>query len=548
MSSKVFVIGLDGATFDIIRPLVREGKLPTIENLMHKGVHGNLRSTIPPATLPAWPSFMTGKNPGKHGVFDFMGRESNEYYGRLMSSKDIHGDTIWRILSKFGKRSIVMNVPATYPPEKINGIIISGMLTPVGKSYTYPPELEDEIKDYVVEMDPEIYEKEESIFLDELYSIIQKRKDTALYLMKKYKWDFFMVMFRETDIIQHKLWGEKEKIFQFYQHIDEIINQLITETDDDTYIIIMSDHGFGELRKMVCINKWLTDLGLLSCKRKDYSQLRHVKLNELMGLKTKNSLNEIILFKLGFSRQRIKFWLEKIGLEKSLNLIPKSMRKRIRVSLPETDLDIDWAKTKAYFSSFFSAETQSITINLKGRDPEGIVDPQEYEEVRKYIIKKLHELRDPVTGEKVVNKVFRREEIYHGPFLNRAPDIVMLLKEGYKASGDLLSKEVIVPKEKIEGAHRMNGIFIVYGPEIKQGEEIKKAEIIDLAPTILHIMHIPIPKDMDGKVLKEIFKEGSELATREIVYQEIEHEKRKIKERIKELLVRYNYNRIIAVF
>jgi len=534
MSNKVFVIGLDGATFDIIKPLVKEGKLPTIGKLMSEEVHGNLKSTIPPATLPAWPSFMTGKNPGKHGVFDFMGRESNEYYGKIMSSKDIHGETLWRILSKFGKRSIVINVPATYPSEKINGIIISGMLTPLGRTYTYPPELEEEIKGYVIEMDPEIYEKDKSIFMDELYSITQKRKDTALYLMKKYEWDLFMVMFRETDIIQHILWGEKEKIFQFYQYIDKIINQLTAKIDKNTYIIIMSDHGFGELKKMVCINKWLTDLGLLSYKRKDYSSLRYVKLNKLSGLKT-DYLNKKTLFKLGFSRQRIIFWLEKIGLEKSLSLIPKSIRKRIRASLPETDLDIDWVRTKAYFSSFFCAETQSITINLKGCDPEGIVDPKEYENVREYIIKKLHELRDPATGEKVVDKVFRREEIYHGPCLDRAPDIVMLLKEGYKASGDFLQKEVIVPKEKIEGAHRMNGILIVIGPDIKQGEEIKNTEIIDLTPTIIHIMNIPVPKDMDGRVLKEIFKEDSKLAKREIVCQDVEYEKEKIKERIKEL-------------
>lgn len=534
---KVLVIGLDGATFDIIIPLIRQGKLPTIAKLMNEGVYGKLKSTIPPASIPAWPSFMTGMNPAKHGCFDFMKRHKNEYYGKLTTSEDIKADTLWEILSKFGKRSIVINVTGTYPPKEIKGIIISGLLTPKGRNYVYPPSLQEEIeeKDYRIFIEDEVLRSQDEVLFSELCKLEEKRVEVALYLMKKYDWNFFMIMIIGTDTIQHELWSNRELIFQYYQKIDELIDKIIEGVKkEDTDIFIISDHGFGELKKTVHINKWLHDLGLLSYKKVDISSTREYRIKSLKGQK----ISGITLFlnKLGFTQDSIIRTIGKIPISR---LVYKYLPKRVKEifqAMPTTNLDIDWANTKVFLSSFFGTESQSIMINLKGRDPQGTVDPSEYGKLREYVINKLKELKDPETMEKIFEDVFKKEEIYTGPYLNEAPDIVTLLRGGYKFSVDLNAKEIITPLNRIKGSHRLYGIFIAYGQDIKRGITIENARIIDLAPTILHIMGVPIPKDMDGRVLKEIFDEGSECAKRQIKYQgSIIEEKLRIKSKIEHM-------------
>lgn len=536
---KVLVIGLDGATFDIIKPLVKKGKLPTIAKLMKEGVHGKLKSTIPPASIPAWPSFMTGVNPAKHGCFDFMKRHKNEYYGRLITSEDIKVPTLWKILSEFGKKSIVINVTGTYPPEKINGIIISGFLTPKGKNFVYPFTLQKEIeeKGYRIFVDDDVLKaSDEALFL-ELCKLEEKRVEVALHLMKRYEWDFFMIMIIGTDTIQHMLWNNKDLIFRYYEKMDELISKIIENIEKDkTNIFIISDHGFGELKKIVHINKWLHDLGLLAYRRVDISSTREFKIKSLKGERISWAKYGILLSKLGITQENIVQVFGKFTVLRAIyRFLPKKVKKLFH-ELPKTNLDIDWSNTKAFLASFFGTETQGIMINLKGREPQGIVDPSEYDRLREYIISKLKELKDPETGEKIFENVFKKEEIYTGPYINEAPDIVTLLKGEYKFSADLKAKEIITPLNKIQGSHRLYGIFIAYGPDIKQDITIENAQIIDLAPTILHIFDIPIPKYMDGKVLKEIFKEESDCAKRKIKYQKIKiEEKMKIKTKIRYL-------------
>ena len=282
------------------------------------------------------------------------------------------------------------------------------------------------------------------------------------------------------------------------------------------------------------INKWLHDLGLLSYKKVDISSTREYRIKSLKGQK----ISGITLFlnKLGFTQDSIIRTIGKIPISR---LVYKYLPKRVKEifqAMPTTNLDIDWANTKVFLSSFFGTESQSIMINLKGRDPQGTVDPSEYGKLREYVINKLKELKDPETMEKIFEDVFKKEEIYTGPYLNEAPDIVTLLRGEYKFSVDLNAKEIITPLNRIKGSHRLYGIFIAYGQDIKQGITIENARIIDLAPTILHIMGVPIPKDMDGRVLKEIFDEGSECAKRQIKYQgSIIEEKLRIKSKIEHM-------------
>jgi predicted AlkP superfamily phosphohydrolase/phosphomutase len=525
------VIGLDGATFDIILPWIRKDALPTLRRLMKRGVYGNLISTIPPVTSPAWPSFMTGKNPGKHGVFDFVGRGKG-YSKILKTSRDIKAKTLWKLLSDQGKTCIVVNVPLTYPPEKIRGCIVTGMLTPPGTCYAYPFEVYEELKKIGYELEIKNYEKYSSPkeLLTYLVRIAFKRTKAVLHLMDKFSnWDFCMLVFRGTDVIQHNFWQHKDIIFQFYQKIDELIKDLINKARNETNIILMSDHGFGSAHKFFHVNYFLNYMGLLQLGG-NYS-LRGNYLDIKGYRHAKTSLWKIML-KMGITKERIHELAQKTN---TLSILQKVSGK-VKIEIPKTKRSIDWKRTKAFFSSSIGPSA-AIEINLKGREPEGIVTKEEYHEIRELIIKELLEVKDPENGRSIVQDAFRREDIYYGPFLLDSPDIVFLTNNmEYIATDRIYGNNLVSePFRKGRGTHRMNGILIAYGPDIKDGgEKIERARIIDLAPTILHMFELEIPEDMDGKVLIDIFHPSSQIVKKIIRYHRYT-EREKIKEKIKNI-------------
>jgi len=411
---RVLVIGLDGGTFDIIKPLVARGKLPTIGKLMRNGVYADLISTIPPISSPAWPSFMTGKNPGKHGVFDFVGRGKG-YSKVIKNARDIKAKTLWRLLSDAGKTCIVVNVPVTYPPEKIKGCIVSGMLTPPNACYANPPEVYEELNKMGYKPVTENVEKYSSPqkMLKYLMEMASKKTEAVLYLMEKFnKWDFCMLVFSETDIIQHNFWYHKTVIFQLYQIIDAFIDRLLSKSGSDTNVILMSDHGFGPVKKFFHVNYFLHKLGLLKFAEAsslgDYLDIKGYRRH------TKTIFWEIAL-KLGITKERI------YNLTKKANLLPflQKISKKVTVQLPKTRRGIDWRKTKAFFSSSIGASA-AIEINLEGREPEGIVKKKEYHKIRELIIQELLKVKDPENGQNIVQDAFRREDIYHGPYISEA--------------------------------------------------------------------------------------------------------------------------------
>ena len=527
---RVLVIGLDGATFDLIKPFVALGRLPTIEKLMREGVYGDLISTIPPVTSPAWPSFMTGKNPGKHGVFDFVGKGGG-YDRTIKTAKDIKAKTLWRMLSDAGKTCIVINVPVTYPPEKIKGCIVSGILTPPGACYAYPFEVYEELKKmgYTPGMEGIGKHTSPTDLMHHLVEIASKRTRAVLYLMEKFnQWDFCMLVFSGTDVIQHNIWQHRDIILQFYQKIDMFIKDLINKAGNKTNIILMSDHGFGPSRKFFHVNYFLHKLGLLEFKNGDgsgdYLTIRDYR-------RSKSSFWEIML-KMGITKEKI------YNLAKKTNLLPflQKISRKINIQIPKTKRAIDWKKTKAFFSSSIGPSA-AIEINMEGREPEGIVKKEEYHKIRELIIEELLKVRDPENGQNIVQDAFRREDIYHGPYVSEAPDIIFLTQNlEYIATDRIYGNNLVSePVRKGRGTHRMNGIFIAYGPDIKDtGEDIGRARIIDLAPTILHMFNLEIPEDMDGKVLTNIFKPSSPIAKRPIKYRKIT-EREKIKERIRKI-------------
>jgi predicted AlkP superfamily phosphohydrolase/phosphomutase len=509
MDQKVFVIGLDGATFDLIQPWVEAGKLPVFDRLIQEGISGPLSSTFPPLTGPAWSSFMTGKSPAQHGVLEFFRRQEGSYRQVLNNRQDIDGKSLWRCLSEGGKSVGVMGVPLTYPPEKVNGFIITGLLTPPGRrDFTYPldllNEIETQVGKYCLRHDEKYRSNNPFPFLKEQFHILENNTQAALYLMTHKKWDFFMVHFLGTDRIQHELWhtldpnhpkhdpAEVEKLGEvfenYFKRVDEAIGRLIEAVDDETAVIIMSDHGFGPVYKFINFNTWLLKEGLLCLKRNPQTILPY------------------LLFKLGFNYTVCGNLILKLGLGKQTVRMGRAKReiwqRRIFLSLK----DVDWTKSKVYSMGNFG----QLYVNLKGREPNGIISPgDEYETVIQDLIQRLEGLVDPENGEAVIEKIVRREQVYQGNYTERAPDLMFFTRDmKYKAMGlsDFSSNKVFEPVFGSTGHHRMNGIFIGYKPGVfKEHAQLGDARIYDLAPTILYLMGQKIPSDMDGQVLLHSF-------------------------------------------
>ncbi len=517
--SKVICIGLDGATFDLIKPFIAQGKLPTFKKLMARGAFSELRSTVPPVTASAWSSFMTGKNPGAHGLFDFMQRRDKSYDLAPVSALDRDGKPVWDLLGDAGKKVIVMNVPVTWPPQPVNGQLITGMLTPRNaENYTYPKELAAELKnaigEYIIYSD-EVYSKGRGeIFLNALKHSAEQRTRAAEYLMQKYPWDFFMLVFPETDTVSHGLWSAydpthhehdpmqaakfRDGILEIYQHIDSLIARLISNVQPPTSILLMSDHGHGPVRNFLYVNNYLAQRGYLKFKPNIASQAKRIAFQ--LGLTPRFVYN--ILLKLGLGKLRRTLDKRRGG---------RGLLKRFFLSFA----DVDWSRTTAYSIGYIG----EVHINLQGREPQGIVAPgEEYEQVRDDVINSLRELKlrperskaESKDGAPLVEHIWKKEEIYRGAHLPKAPDILFLPRNLETiAFGDFEfgSNRVIEKSFGVSSSHRMNGIFVASGAGIKNAGEFANASLIDLAPTILHLMGLPVPTDMDGRVLTEALED-----------------------------------------
>ncbi|HKZ56265.1 MAG TPA: alkaline phosphatase family protein [Thermodesulfovibrionales bacterium] len=521
---EVMVIGLDGATFDLIDPWVKEGRLPNLARCLDKGTRTRLRSTPLSNSAQAWSSFITGKNAGKHGIYDFFEPKRDDYGIRFINASFRKGNTLWRILSEAGKSVGVINVPITYPAEEINGFIIPGLDAPgVDKdNFSYPSgivqTLQENAGGYILEAGIWGYIRrgEPHLAVEKLLESIEVRTRAAIFLLKRYQPDFFMVVFTESDKVQHHFWkymdperreseiyADKpyaQAILKVYQRIDQSIGELLKETGENSTTFIMSDHGAGPAsNKTMFINKWLSGIGLLAYES-----------NGDIVRKGKRVLRQI----LSVTDEVVKKRLSRRMKERLLRYFPE-LRNRVDSLLSLQG--IDWSRTYAYSRENHPA----IFINLKGRESSGIVSAgREYEDVCKKIIKELGKIKCPETNGKVVGRVFRKEEVYSGEELYRAPDIIFEWKnhsyvhrpsEPGTNNGFLrrLSQEELERSENLirpSGIHRDHGILISFGKHIKNEKGLPETSIMDLAPTILYRSGIPVPSDMDGRVLFEFFE------------------------------------------
>lgn len=506
---KLVIIGIDSATFDLINPMIREGKLQNLSSLIRNGTSGILQSTVPPVTPPAWVSFMTGKNPGKHGVFDFYVTPSHGYERPVWNSKFIKATTMWKIMSDKGLQAGLVNMPMTYPPEKINGFVIPGVqysFDGIGE-FSHPPELMREITELVGDYKV-MYGDLESLytsfldrFLEEWRKIFEIRRKTILYLMENKEWNIFTAVFSSIDLIQHHFWKFSDTthpqydpqlspkygqvISEFYERIDAVIGEILEHIDDKTAVVVVSDHGAGPEQEGFSLNTWLQREGFLHF-RQSVSLLWRFRFPHLLYK---------LLKRMG---SRSTSWTVPLDQLKALH---KAVDPREGLNVP---FFIDWKRTLAFAGNHTE---QGIYINLKGREHMGVVERgKEYEEIREAIINKLKTIRDPKDGNPLEMEIFKKEEVYHGPFTDEAPDIFVVMKGGRcLMQKEIYHRELFYRSNKTSGTHRMEGIFIIKGRGIKPALIMEGASIIDLAPTILYMLGIPVPEDMDGKVMLEAF-------------------------------------------
>ncbi|HEX6960689.1 MAG TPA: alkaline phosphatase family protein [Lacipirellula sp.] len=510
---SVLIVGLDGATFDLMLPWIEQGRLPHLGRVLRSGARSRLESTIPPITPCAWSSFMTGKNPGKHGLFDFIEPDGHQGF-RFTNASFREGDTIWGLLSRHGRRVGVVNVPMTYPPEPVNGFLISGLDTPHEHSqYMYPVEIRQELREagiryridqqHLGNMRTNARRRAQ---LDSIFEAETARTATLQHLSEGRNCDFRMIVYGATDQVQHHFWhfmdethdkfdaeGANEfrhAIRDTYMHCDEQLGLLLDECDDDTIVIVMSDHGFGPMTNVrLRMNQILRDAGLLT-------------FDEAAAP--------------GKLKQAVAGWLDRLlrsTLSSDMKRTIAGLLPKLRVWFENLDeAKIDWTKTSAYVNEAYRS-SPAIWLNRLQE-----LSDADVHELRDRIEMLMLSLVDPKTGGLVVSNCYRPQNIYHGPHTAKAPDLL----PSWWEDGFLLDQSEAGPNAPpaverstapLEGgvefaaSHRLDGVLMMSGGPLRKEFAFEGARIIDVAPTVLYLMGLPVPDDMDGRVLVEAIEE-----------------------------------------
>lgn len=436
---RLFVLGLDGSPLPLLRRLIGAGDLPHLARLFEQGTAVEMTSSLPDVSAVAWTSINTGKNPGKHGIYGFVDRKPGTDDIEVMTATHTRARTIWEIVSDAGRRAIAINVPLSYPPQRINGIVVSDFLAPTLAKAVYPTALRPELEaiGYRIDTDPWVARQSLDAFLDDFAITAEKRAEAVEMLMAREEWALFMVVFMETDRLHHFLWRYMEeedprygpKFIEAYRQIDTLVGRIVSHLRADDELILLSDHGFTTLRHELYLNVWLEREG-------------HLRFQP--------------------------------GAEKGLASIDPTSRA-------------------------FSLDPGRIYVNLAGREPKGRVPPDAAQALVAELETRLRALRDPETGEAMVRSVYRAGEIYHGPERRRAPDLLVMGVDGYDVKGTF-EASTLTGQGPLVGMHKYdNATLFIRGRKIT----VDPASVRDVLPTACALLGIDAPADVDGRVVIE---------------------------------------------
>jgi predicted AlkP superfamily phosphohydrolase/phosphomutase len=454
---KILVIGLDAAVPDL---LFGDEELSNIRRLMEAGMYGRLESIIPPITVPAWMCMATSQDPGSLGVYGFRNRRDHSYDGlSFVNSKSIQELALWDQIAREGKRSVIIGVPPSFPPRKVNGICIGCFLTPDTNTdqYTHPAAIRDQIRDLVGEYPVDVKgfrTDKKAWLLDEIYAMSLKHFANVRHWLQHAEWDYFHFVEIGLDRLQHGFWkfhdprhvlhepGNEfaDVIRKYYRYLDAEIGSLLELLDDETVVVVASDHGAQRLDGGFCINEWLVREGLLA-----------------------------------------------------LNEYPKQIT-------PFSQLSVNWDKTKVWSEGGYYAR---VFFNVRGREPNGVLDPADYESFRDDLKARLEATTDE-TGRVLGTQVFRPQEIYR-QVRNVAPDLIAHFGGLYWRSIGGVGYQSLHVQENDTGPddcnHSQFGSFILAGNGLPAQGEVSGIHLMDLAPTLLELGGYDIPGSMQGRSL-----------------------------------------------
>jgi predicted AlkP superfamily phosphohydrolase/phosphomutase len=512
VGARLLVIGLDGATFDVVAPWAAAGELPALARLMAVGAWGPLRSTLPPATFPAWTSLVTGVNPGRHGVLDFVERVPGTFRVRFVNGSRRRTPALWTRLSAGGGRVAVLSVPATYPPEPVNGVMVSGFDSPVATgvdgSFAYPRAFHAEIRRLVGRLPFADFQEVRTgarwhdRALASLLDGVSRRATLAEALLRREAWDALMVVFGESDTVAHHFWRfhdpasprhvasrHRDALLRVYRALDAAIGRLQAAAGDPC-VAVVSDHGSGGASdRVVHLNRYLAQRGFLEFRSRAGAASRTVRALALRA---------------------VPFRLQG-------PLVRRVPNAAGRLEGGARFGGIAWGVTRAYSEEL--DYHPSIWINMAGREPEGVVAQRDYERTRDAVCEALTDWRDG-DGRAVVERCWRREELYQGPATTLAPDVVLELAApgGYSPSclrspgaGPALRR--LTPAEHgagkgagLNGSHRREGMFLFAGPGVRAAGAVPAAEITDALPTLLALVGVPVPLGLDGEPIASVLE------------------------------------------
>lgn len=530
MTRKVVVVALDGATFDVLDPWIAQGQLPTLKRLIEGGTSARLLSTVPPVTACAWTAFMTGCNPGKTGIYEFFARrDPNSYKIYPIDRTLARQPSLAAIFSHHGIKVGQLHFPMTYPAEHVEGFVVAAPAPDRNSThFTFPPDLLERVglsrKDYPIHpfLDPRSRRRlsadEES--LNGISHWMDSQARYTIALSTELEWDVLMVHLWATDCVQHVFWGAMSEgpkggwserlqgaVLEVFQKADELIAALWKLAGSDALVTVVSDHGFGQNHHVFWINRWLAQQGFLYPRdllgedvmcvlldrlwRKSHQRDNGHALSRLKGL-IRSAARPVPI-----SARRLLYSV----VERLAQGHPGWHQRTSPLNSERLEYRVDWSRTVAYSFGTFG----EIYINLRGREPRGIVEPgEEYQTVREQIAEALLQCTDQ-EGHPLFTAVKRKEELYWGDAMGLAPDLVPLMQDNQWAyfdsslgEGNVLS----LPAKDHSGGHRSEGILVLHGPDVPAGRRIAGARITDVAPTILSWMGLPVLEEMDGAALE----------------------------------------------
>ena len=439
---RLFFLGLDGTPHTLLESLAADGVMPNYARILAQGSSAPMTSTLPDISSVAWSTWMTGTNPGQHGVYGFTDLKPSTYKMYFPNFQHLAGDTTWDILGKAGRRSIILNVPGTYPAKPLNGMLVSGFVAIDLAKATYPSAHVEKLRSigYKTDVDARKAADGWDLFFEELHDVLRGRRDAILHFLKTEEWEFFTAAITGTDRLQHFLWQAYSRpdhphhgdFLDYYRAVDAVIGEIDAHLGPDFPLVVMSDHGFTDLTHEVYLNVWLEEAGFLQ-------------------------------------------W-EKPAGEREM-----------------TDLSAIASTSRA-----FCMDPGRVYIHRRGRYPKGSVAPEDVDSIAEEIAKGLQGIVDSGHGgAPVIREIHRKDETYSGAHFAQAPDLVCMPHDGYDLKGSIRETSLFGNK-LFTGMHQRNGAHVYV-----RGHEIQKSDpnIVDVLPTILHLLEIDAPANLDGSSL-----------------------------------------------